>query len=140
MKFKLLIALSWLVICSAQLFGADEKSAAAPPKQGTKVKLVSVEEFDKLRANKANIVLDVRTPDEFKAGHIPGATNIDYTASDFSEKIAKLDKDKTYLVHCAAGSRSARACKKLEGLGFKNLVDLHAGFSGWEEAGKPVER
>jgi rhodanese-related sulfurtransferase len=141
MKFNLPAVLTGLLIYSAQVFGADEKSPTpAPPKQATKVRLVSVEEFDKLRANKANVVLDVRTADEFKAGHIPGATNIDYTAADFGEKVAKLEKDKTYLVHCAAGSRSARACKKLEGLGFKNLVDLHAGFSGWEGAGKPVEK
>ena len=141
MKLKVLIALVGLVICSVQVFGADQKSTpAAPAKQATKVKLVSVEEFDKLRANKANIVLDVRTPDEFKAGHISGATNIDYTSPDFGEKVAKLDKEKMYLVHCAAGTRSAKACKKMEGLGFKNLFDLHAGFSGWEEAGKPVEK
>jgi rhodanese-related sulfurtransferase len=141
MKLKLPIVLAVAVTCSAQAFGADQKSTPGPAdKQATKVKLVSVEEFDKLRANKANIVLDVRTPEEFKAGHIPGATNINYTASDFGEKVAKLDKDKTYLVHCAAGVRSARACKKMEGLGFKNLVDLHAGFGGWEEAGKPVEK
>jgi rhodanese-related sulfurtransferase len=142
MKFKLLFTLACASVYLTELVAADQKVGAATPaaKEATKVKLVSVEEFDKLRANKANIVLDVRTPDEFKAGHIPGATNIDYTAPDFGEKVARLDKDKTYLVHCAAGSRSARACKKLEGLGFKNLVDLHAGFNGWEGAGKPVEK
>ena len=59
-----------------------------------------------------------------RAGHVPGATNIDVNAADFEEKVAKLDKNKTYLVHCAAGSRSARACKKLEGMGFTELSDL----------------
>jgi rhodanese-related sulfurtransferase len=140
MKFKLILVLACASLYSAQLLGADEKGATPVPPSKQEVKLVSVEEFDKLRANKANVVLDVRTPDEFKAGHVPGATNIDYTAPDFGEKVAKLDKDKTYLVHCAAGVRSARACKKLEGLGFKNLVDLHAGFNGWQEAGKPIEK
>jgi phage shock protein E len=117
--------------------------APAPPASTTpaaKVKVVGVEEFDKLRANKTNIVLDVRTEAEFKAGHIPRAINIDYNSRDFAQKVAALDKDKTYLVHCAAGSRSARACKKLESLGFQQLYDLHPGFSGWEAAGKPVEK
>jgi rhodanese-related sulfurtransferase len=77
---------------------------------------------------------------EFKAGHIPGALNIDVNSPDFDKKIGELDKHKAYLVHCAAGSRSARACKKLERLGFQDLFDLRPGFNGWEEAGKPVEK
>src|SRR2546429_3251654 len=139
MRINLLALVAGTLALFAQAaWAADKVTPTAATNQATKVKIIGVEEFDKLRANKTNVVLDVRTPDEYKAGHIPGATNIDYTAPDFGEKIAGLDKDKTYLVHCAAGSRSARACKKLEGFGFKNLFDLHAGFSGWEEAGKPV--
>ena len=122
-------------------WGADDK--AAPPakkEQAAKVKRVDVEEFDKLRADKSNVVLDVRTEKEFKAGHIPGAVHIDINSPDFDEKVGKLDKNKTYLVHCAAGGRSARACKKLEGVGFKELYDLAPGFRGWEKAGKVVEK
>ena len=122
----------------AQSLGADEKPAAAEKKPV--VKRVDVAEFDKLRADKSNVVLDVRTEKEFKEGHIPGAVNIDVRAADFAEKIAKLDKNKTYLVHCAAGVRSAMACQKLEGVGFKELYDLAPGFKGWEKAGKPVEK
>jgi len=141
MRFKLLVVLAVPVICSARLIGADQKSATpAPAKPASHVRVVTVEEFDKLRANKTNIVLDVRTANEFKSGHIPGATNIDYNARDFGEKVAKLDKSKTYLVHCAVGMRSARACRKMDELGFTQLFDLHAGFNGWEEAGKPVEK
>ena len=104
------------------------------------VKRVDAEEFDKLRADKKNVILDVRSEAEFKAGHIPGATNIDVNGPDFAEKVAKLDKGKTYLVHCAAGRRSANACGKLEGMGFTSLFDLAPGFKGWEKAGKPVEK
>src|SRR5207247_5153766 len=49
-------------------------------------KNVGVAEFEKLRADKKNRLLDVRTPDEFAAGHIPGAVNIDITAPDFEKK------------------------------------------------------
>ncbi len=125
----------------ASAWSAEEK--AVPPARkdaAATVKRVGVEEFDKLRADKSNVVLDVRTEKEFKAGHIPGAVNIDINAPDFDEKIGKLEKNKTYLVHCAAGGRSARACKKLEGVGFKELYDLAPGFRGWEKAGKPVEK
>src|SRR5689334_9527235 len=104
-------------------WSADEK--AAPSATGAaKVKRVDVDEFDKLRANKENVVLDVRTPAEFKAGHIPGAVNIDFRAANFDEQMAKLDKNKTYLVHCAGGVRSAAGCKKMEAAGFKQMYDL----------------
>ena len=124
-----------------QVRAADAKSAPPPSTNtATKVKIVGVEEFDKLRANKTNVVLDVRSAVEFKAGHIPGALNIDVNSPEFDKKIGELDKHKTYLVHCAAGSRSARACKKLERIGFQDLFDLRPGFKGWEAAGKPVEK
>ena len=56
------------------------------------------------------------------------------------EALAKLDKDKFYLVYCAGGVRSARACKKMTGMGFKYLVDLAPGFKGWKAAGKAIEK
>jgi rhodanese-related sulfurtransferase len=104
------------------------------------VRRVSVDEFEKLWQTKTNVVLDVRTEKEFTAGHIPGATNLDINSPGFEEKLAKLDKSKTYLVHCAAGSRSARASEKMKQMGFQSVADLPAGFRGWEKAGKPVEK
>jgi rhodanese-related sulfurtransferase len=104
------------------------------------VKNVGVEEFDKLRQEKNTVVLDVRTEKEFKAGHIAGAVNLDYNAPDFQAKVAKLDKSKTYLVHCAAGRRSAGACAIMDKIAFTNLVNLEPGFRAWEKAGKPVEK
>ena len=137
-KWIILLVVTALAVPLSQ--GADEKAAPPAAKPVAKVKRVDVEEFYKLRANKENVVLDVRTEREFKAGHIPGAVNIDANAADFDEKVAKLDKNKTYLVHCAAGGRSARACKKLDGMGFKELYDLGPGFNGWQKAGKSVEK
>src|SRR6185503_6115603 len=137
MKTKYLVAALLISMAPLTAPAADEKPAAEK-KAG--VKRVDVEEFDKLRADRKNVILDVRTEKEFKAGHIPGATNIDVNSPDFEQQVAKLDKNKTYLVHCAGGVRSAKACKKLEGVGFKELYDLAPGFKGWEKAGKPVEK
>ncbi len=125
------------------LCGAEEPHAppGAKPAAETKgFKNIGVEEFDKLRADKQNRVLDVRTPSEFAAGHIPGALNIDVNAPDFEKKAAGLDKKQTYLVHCAAGVRSARACGKMSRLDFPNLYNLETGFKAWQKAGKPVEK
>jgi phage shock protein E len=104
------------------------------------VRRVSVDEFEKLWQAKTNVVLDVRTEKEFTGGHIPGAKNLDINSADFDEKLARLDKKKIYLVHCAAGGRSARACEKMKRAGFQSLADLPGGFRGWEKAGKPVEK
>ena len=101
---------------------------------------VYVDEFEKLWQNKTNVVLDVRTQKEFAAGHIPGALNLDVNAPDFGEKVSALDKKAVYLVHCAAGMRSARACEKMRGMGFEHLIDLAPGFKVWEKAGKPVQK
>ena len=122
---------------------AQEQKPVSPQDRAPtapKVKRIGVEEFDKLRLNKTNIVLDVRTAREFKSGHIPGAVNLDIRSPDFDKRVTELDKSKTYLVHCAAGGRSARACKEMEGMGFKELYDLQPGFMGWEKAGKPIEK
>ena len=48
---------------------------------------------------KKPVVLDIRTPCEFKEGHLEGAKNIDFRAKDFEAKLAELDKDKPYVVH-----------------------------------------
>ena len=141
MRTKLIVLLIGALAITAQVRAADSQGASPPSTNAaTKVKIVGVEEFDKLRAHKTNVVLDVRTTREFKAGHIPGALNIDVNSPDFDQKVGELDKNKTYLVHCAAGVRSAKACKKLETMGFRDLFDLRPGFKGWEQAGKPVEK
>jgi rhodanese-related sulfurtransferase len=79
----------------------------------TGYKDLEVDEFAKMAADPNNVILDVRTRKEFQAGHLPKAVNIDVNAADFDDRIKALDKDKTYLVHCAAGIRSAKACEKL---------------------------
>ncbi len=100
----------------------------------------NVEQFEKLRADKKNLVLDVRTKKEFDDGHIPGAINIDVNAADFQAKVAKLDKSKSYLVHCAGGVRSVTACKRLAPAGFEHLVNLEGGYKAWEKAGNKGDK
>lgn len=132
---KSLVAIVAAVFLSSivQLFAADAKPGGAH-------KNVKAEEFEKLLQSKTNVVLDVRTKKEHDEAHLPGAILIDITEGNFEQEVAKLDKSKTYLVHCAAGGRSTRACKKMEQLGFKNLYNLEGGLTAWQKAGKPVEK
>ncbi len=105
-----------------------------------RVRNVGVAEFEQLRADKKNVVLEVRTSQEFAAGHIPGAINLDVNSAEFEQKAAALDKSRSYLVHCAAGVRSARACDKMSKLDFSKLYNLEGGFKAWEKAGHKAER
>lgn len=101
-------------------------------------KHVKADEAAKIIAEGKTAIIDVRTPDEFKDGHIKGAKNIDTMSKDFEAQLGKLDKTQPTLVHCQAGGRSTRALPILEKLGFTNLIHLDDGFGGWETAGKPV--
>ena len=105
-----------------------------------KAKHVQADEAAKIIAEGKVAIIDVRTADEFKDGHIKGAKNIDIMAADFEARIAKLDKTQLTLVHCQAGGRSTRALPTFEKLGFTNVIHLDEGFGGWEKAGKPVEK
>lgn len=86
------------------------------------------------------VILDVRTPGEFKDGRIDGAVNLDFHAGDFGERLALQDRGRTYLVHCAAGGRSAKVAERMKALGFRNVLHMKDGFEAWQTAGLPVER
>ncbi|MBL9136806.1 MAG: rhodanese-like domain-containing protein [Verrucomicrobiales bacterium] len=117
-------------------FAADP---AATPKP--EVRHVDAKGAKKLLAKEKNItVLDVRTPSEFADGHIADARNIDFNAPGFEAEVSKLDRNKTYLVHCAAGGRSTRSLSVLQRLGFKNVVHLDGGLNAWTKSGQPVTK
>lgn len=83
-------------------------------------------------------MVDVRTPAEFAAGHLEGATNIDIEANDFAMKIAKLDKNASYLVYCRSGNRSAQAKSKMSATGFTHVTDGGAMEAAATKTGKKI--
>lgn len=92
---------------------------------------VDNEEFAGTVSDTATVILiDVRTPEEYAAGHIPGAVNIDVKSPDFKDRISSLDKSKTAAVYCRSGVRSMNAAKILAGNGFK-VCNLQNGILGW---------
>lgn len=105
----------------------------------TKFTTLSVEEFAN-RIDSSNVfLLDVRTPEEFKEGHIHGAHNLDVQSEDFNhEAVSELPKDKVIAVYCGSGRRSALAAEKLANDGF-TVINLDGGLAAWKEAGFPVE-
>jgi rhodanese-related sulfurtransferase len=96
-------------------------------------KSVSVEEFKKLMVKPNTVILDFRTEKEWLDGHIENAFRIDYLEKDFHEKVAKLPKNKTYLVYCQSGYRSSEGMKFMRSTGFKKVYELKEGYDSWSE-------
>jgi phage shock protein E len=102
---------------------------------------VSLDEAEKLLKSSPPVeVLDVRTPEEFKDGHLAGARNIDIKDAGFTSQVSALDRSKPYLVHCAMGGRSAKAMEAMKGLGFTTLYHMHEGMKGWLKSGRTIQR
>ncbi|MHB9040191.1 MAG: rhodanese-like domain-containing protein [Melioribacteraceae bacterium] len=88
-------------------------------------------EFKNLAKQENVIVLDVRTKEENFEKRIPNSILIDIYEPDFSGKIEKLERDKTYLVYCRSGVRSKNACNFMKQAGFENVYNLKGGIIGW---------
>lgn len=122
--FTLLFLLSFTVFAQAQKI----------------VQVTSNEVSTLLEKNKKWIVLDVRTPAEFKEGHIKNAINIDITADDSHQKIDKLNKKAKYIVHCRTNRRSGVAVEYMNKQGFKSIYQMSDGYTGWSTNNKPIEK
>ncbi|NNU17236.1 rhodanese-like domain-containing protein [Parvularcula sp. ZS-1/3] len=107
------------------------------PKNGV-IHLTAEEAAEVLKANPDITVLDVRTRGEYRAGHIEGATQINYFAPGFRERLEKLEKSNAYLVHCKTGGRSSRAVRILKDLGPETIYHLDGGIVAWRKAGLPT--
>ncbi len=95
--------------------------------KGKHITEVSQSELDNV------VLVDVRTPDEFKAEHLEKAMNIDWLGDSFSAEFEKIKKDQTIYLYCRSGKRSADATKFLDSLGYKNVVNLEGGYIAWTE-------
>jgi len=108
---------------------AAKEEAKAP--QGV-IHRVGVADFKAAMTDGVQLV-DVRTPEEFEAGHIETALNYNVNGPDFTSQVEGLDKSKPVLLYCKMGGRSARAAKQLQEMGFMTLYDLEGGYTAWSQ-------
>lgn len=101
--------------------------------------LASPVEFQQ-QLNENVVLIDVRTPEEFKDGHLENALNIDYYNQHFKEEINQLNKEEKIMVYCKSGGRSAGAVAILKQNGFTNIVELDGGYLAWLKANLPVKK
>ncbi len=99
---------------------------------------LSSAEFKKLMDDDV-VVLDVRTPGEYKNGHLPNAGNLNIYNPKFDKEIRLLDKNKKILVYCTTGFRSKNAAKRLIRAGYTNVYNLRKGIMEWQYLKFPIE-
>lgn len=107
-------------------------------KSQNSVKVLTAEEFSvAIKEDKEGVIIDVRRPEEFAAGHIEGAILLNFLDTvAFNAGIEKLDKEKTYYVYCRSGRRSNNAAVVMQKYGFK-VFDLGGGFLAWQRQNFP---
>lgn len=85
-------------------------------------------------------VLDVRSAEEYRSGHIKNSLQADWNNSaQFRDRVQHLDKNKPVYVYCLAGARSASAAKWMRSEGYANVYELSGGINSWRKSGLPLE-
>ena len=148
-KFYFFPVLLILLIVSLSISGCTAKAATKTPQVQQTQPIRKISTIDAQRAfklindNKNNsnfVIIDVRTPDEYKRGHIEGSKLINFYSDNFKDNLAKLDRNKKYLVYCRSGSRSSRAVKFMSQLQFEQVYNLNGGIIDWKNAQLPLKK
>ena len=125
---KKIITLALSLLTAGALFGGEWKD-------------ISIGDLKKAISEKKVVVIDVNGTESYKAGHIPGA--IDFESSvDKLASILPADKNALVVAYCGGPACNAyqEGAKKAEALGYKNILHLTAGISGWKTAGEALEK
>lgn len=111
-------------------------SGNAPTSQAVASISPSAYQSNYVEANARHLLLDVRTPEEFASGHIPGAVNI--PVESLQSRLSEISSDQDIVVYCRSGNRSAQASQILAQAGYSAIYDL-GGIINWSAQGYPVQ-
>ena len=128
-----------LVVAAALAWVLLERDTSEPPASKTAAASSGPQVADVATTRRAlaegGIAVDVRTPQEYAAGHLQGAKNIDLSAKDFDQQIASLDPDADYVVYCASGRRAAEAIKAMQAAEYTGELTNAGGYEDLDSAG-----
>lgn len=100
--------------------------------QGLKYQILDKVSFADSLKSKQVLLIDVRRPEEFEAGNIENAQNINVLEPEnFNSKIEKLDKSQPVYIYCRSGNRSGKAAQIMQDAGFTKIFDLEGGYLNW---------
>jgi len=138
-RLPLIVATCLCVTAATSGIAAEPAPATAPAPAETAPRISQDELLARLDRKDPVVVLDVRTPAEFAAGHVPGARNVshDLLASRLGELDALRDQD--VVLYCRSGRRVLLAEDVLRKAGFTKLLHLEGDWLAWEAAHRPVE-
>jgi rhodanese-related sulfurtransferase len=120
--------------------GLQESAPGSKGAPGTAGEISPAEAAALIRANRGSdslVIIDVSTRREYFQWHLEKAININIFSLKLSEKLNKLDKDKTYLVYCKMGGRSLAAHKVMRKLGFREVYNIRGGRVRWQMENLP---
>lgn len=135
------------VILVSTLFAAMFSSSASARTQSQSMRSsrvvyrsLSVDAFARVVERDDVVLVDVRTPEEYSAGHLRGVDcNLNVRSATFFKDYQSLPKDKLIAVYCKGGGRSKQVAGVLAGNGYK-VVELSVGYDGWVKAGGETEK
>ena len=132
-----------LLACPVMVLAAESPAppaAVAAPSARPAAALMSQEALleHQSRHPEHLFVLDVRTPQEYAAGHVPGAVNV--PQEQLASRLAEVPKDKDVVIYCRSGRRSALAADVLAANGYTRLSHLDGDMNAWVEKGRPVAK
>jgi len=114
--------------CSAQ---QEQNITALSPKEASNL-------IEKHKGDSDLVILDIRTQGEYQSGHLQNAVRVDFYSKSFADEIGRLDKEKSYLVYCRSGNRSARSMDLFKKLQFQKIYHLSSGINSWMSEGLPL--
>ena len=99
---------------------------------------VDVTEAQRRLTSREALLIDVREPDEWAAGHVAGARHI--PLADLPTRLSEIPRDQPVLLFCRSGNRSSKATAFLRGQGYAQATNVEGGIIAWQGAGLPVTR
>ena len=111
---------------------------AVAPRPATAPRMLNSADVAGLMASQGAVIIDVRNPDEWDRGHIPGARLL--PLASLHTRLAEIPRDRPVILHCQRGSRSAVAAATLDAFGYDDVHALEGGFAAWEAGGHATER
>lgn len=133
------ISIAFFLFTSLPAAGKDMTVKELVEEARAGIKTISPAEANAMYGKSGVVFLDVREPDEFKAGHIPGAINIPRGLLESGIEQQIPDRNTTIVVYCRSGVRSALASATLVKMGYKGVLNMDGGWKAWQGAGFPEE-
>jgi rhodanese-related sulfurtransferase len=149
----LLLGAWWLLPACKNQTTADQQAGSKPSNGATTVQapvnaapidtiLVTLKanDFYKVTLDKPNMaIFDVRTPEDFKEGHIYKAVNLPFNDPNLIQKLTAMGRDNYYGVYCGTGVQSKVVAERMKDMGFKHIYFLNGGLLGWGDTGQALQ-